>query len=136
MRYEIAAGTIFMLRIWHCRENCNFESEEERGWCLISFLTALRQQNRQSCIHKMLAERTSTIQSAWPLLRRFAANIGSVTRAIDTETESSFPYRRPYSLAHATCSAAARCRLRHQPRFTIPASFATRAKQPEERTVG
>src|SRR3546814_12400345 len=80
MRYEIAAGTIFMLRIWHCRENCNFESEEERGWCLISFLTALRQQNRQSCIHKMVAERTSTIQSAWPLLRRFDANIGSFTR--------------------------------------------------------
>ncbi|SCW93991.1 hypothetical protein SAMN02927924_04421 [Sphingobium faniae] len=28
MRYEIAAGTIFMLRISHCRENRNFESEE------------------------------------------------------------------------------------------------------------
>ncbi|WP_330217080.1 type II toxin-antitoxin system RelE/ParE family toxin [Sphingobium lactosutens] len=28
MRYEIAAGTIFILRLWHCRENRNFESEQ------------------------------------------------------------------------------------------------------------
>ncbi|WP_335743912.1 hypothetical protein [Tardibacter chloracetimidivorans] len=28
MRYEIAAGTIFFLRLWHCRENRSFESEE------------------------------------------------------------------------------------------------------------
>ena len=28
MRYEIAAGTIFILRLWHCRENRSFESEE------------------------------------------------------------------------------------------------------------
>src|SRR3546814_2250920 len=124
MRYEIAAGTIFMLRIWHCRENCNFESEEERGWCLISFLTALRQQNRQSCIHKMVAERTSTIQSAWPLLRRFAANIGSFTREIDTETASSFPSSRPQPLANAKSPAAARLRPGLRPGLTIPRSFA------------
>jgi plasmid stabilization system protein ParE len=28
MRYEIAAGTIFILRLWHCRENRSFKSEE------------------------------------------------------------------------------------------------------------
>jgi plasmid stabilization system protein ParE len=28
MRYEIAAGTIFILRLWHSRENRSFESEE------------------------------------------------------------------------------------------------------------
>ena len=28
MRYEIASGTIFILRLWHCRENRSFESEE------------------------------------------------------------------------------------------------------------
>ncbi|MGD9811986.1 MAG: type II toxin-antitoxin system RelE/ParE family toxin [Sphingobium sp.] len=28
MRYEIAAGTIFILRLWHCRENRSFEAEE------------------------------------------------------------------------------------------------------------
>ncbi len=28
MSYEIAAGTIFILRLWHCRENRSFESEE------------------------------------------------------------------------------------------------------------
>jgi plasmid stabilization system protein ParE len=28
MRYEIAAGTIVILRLWHCRENRSFESEE------------------------------------------------------------------------------------------------------------
>ena len=28
LRYEIAAGTIFILRRWHCRENRSFESEE------------------------------------------------------------------------------------------------------------
>jgi plasmid stabilization system protein ParE len=28
LRYEIAAGTIFILRLWHCRENRSFESEE------------------------------------------------------------------------------------------------------------
>jgi len=27
MRYEIASGTIFILRLWHCRENRSFESE-------------------------------------------------------------------------------------------------------------
>src|SRR3546814_20681009 len=106
---------------FYCRQKTAFEvrvsdwssyvcSSDLRGWCLISFLTALRQQNRQSCIHKMVAERTSTIQSAWPLLRRFAANIGSFTREIDTETASSFPSSRPYSLAYAKCSAAARLR--------------------------
>ena len=26
MRYEIAAGTIFILRLWHSREDRNFES--------------------------------------------------------------------------------------------------------------
>ena len=25
LRYEIAAGTIFILRLWHCRENRGFE---------------------------------------------------------------------------------------------------------------
>lgn len=25
MRYEIAGGTIFILRVWHCRENRGFE---------------------------------------------------------------------------------------------------------------
>lgn len=28
MRYEIAAGTIFILRLWHSRENRGFESAE------------------------------------------------------------------------------------------------------------
>jgi plasmid stabilization system protein ParE len=28
VRYEIAAGIIFILRLWHCRENRSFESEE------------------------------------------------------------------------------------------------------------
>ena len=28
MRYEIATATIFILRLWHCRENRSFESEE------------------------------------------------------------------------------------------------------------
>lgn len=28
MRYEIAAATISILRLWHCRESRNFESEE------------------------------------------------------------------------------------------------------------
>jgi plasmid stabilization system protein ParE len=28
LRYEIAAGTIFILRLWHCRENRSFASEE------------------------------------------------------------------------------------------------------------
>lgn len=28
LRYEIANATIFILRLWHCRENCGFESEE------------------------------------------------------------------------------------------------------------
>ena len=28
LRYEIAAGTIFILRLWHCREIRSFESEE------------------------------------------------------------------------------------------------------------
>ena len=27
MRYEIANGSIFILRLWHCRENRSFESE-------------------------------------------------------------------------------------------------------------
>lgn len=27
MRYEIAAGTIFVLRLWHCREHRSFESD-------------------------------------------------------------------------------------------------------------
>jgi len=28
LRYEVSAGTIFILRLWHCRENRSFESEE------------------------------------------------------------------------------------------------------------
>ncbi len=28
LRYEIAAGTIFILRLWHCRENRSSEPEE------------------------------------------------------------------------------------------------------------
>lgn len=28
MRYEIAAATIFILRLWYCRENRSFESDE------------------------------------------------------------------------------------------------------------
>jgi len=28
LRYEIAAGTIFILRLWHCRESRGFGSEE------------------------------------------------------------------------------------------------------------
>lgn len=28
MRYEIANATIFILRLWHCRENRSFESNE------------------------------------------------------------------------------------------------------------
>lgn len=28
LRYEIAAGTIFVLRLWHCRENRSSEPEE------------------------------------------------------------------------------------------------------------
>ena len=28
MRYEIANATIFILRLWHCRENRSFESDE------------------------------------------------------------------------------------------------------------
>jgi plasmid stabilization system protein ParE len=28
LRYEIAVGTIFILRLWHCRENRNYGSEE------------------------------------------------------------------------------------------------------------
>lgn len=28
MRYEIASATIFILRLWHCRENRSFNSEE------------------------------------------------------------------------------------------------------------
>lgn len=28
MRYEIADATIFILRLWHCREHRSFESEE------------------------------------------------------------------------------------------------------------
>ncbi len=28
MRYEIAAGTIFILRLWHCREGRSFGSDE------------------------------------------------------------------------------------------------------------
>lgn len=27
MRYELATGTIFMLRVWFCRDSCSFESE-------------------------------------------------------------------------------------------------------------
>jgi plasmid stabilization system protein ParE len=27
MRYEIAAGTIFILRLWHCREDRSFDAE-------------------------------------------------------------------------------------------------------------
>lgn len=27
MRYEIANGTLFILRLWHCRENRSFEAE-------------------------------------------------------------------------------------------------------------
>ncbi len=27
LRYEIANDTIFILRLWHCRENRNFESD-------------------------------------------------------------------------------------------------------------
>lgn len=27
IRYEISAGTIFILRLWHCRENRSLESE-------------------------------------------------------------------------------------------------------------
>lgn len=27
LRYEIAEGTIFILRLWHCRENRSFDSE-------------------------------------------------------------------------------------------------------------
>jgi hypothetical protein len=27
MHYEIAMGTIFMLRLWHCRENRGFQLE-------------------------------------------------------------------------------------------------------------
>lgn len=27
MRYEIAAGTIFILRLWHCREDRSFDDE-------------------------------------------------------------------------------------------------------------
>lgn len=28
LRYEIANATIFILRLWHCRENRSFESDE------------------------------------------------------------------------------------------------------------
>lgn len=28
LRYEIADATIFILRLWHCRENRRFESED------------------------------------------------------------------------------------------------------------
>jgi plasmid stabilization system protein ParE len=28
LRYEIAAATIFILRLWHCRENRSFDSED------------------------------------------------------------------------------------------------------------
>jgi plasmid stabilization system protein ParE len=28
LRYEIAAGTIFILRLWHCRENRSFDLED------------------------------------------------------------------------------------------------------------
>lgn len=28
MRYEIAMGTIFILRLWHCRENRGFQLED------------------------------------------------------------------------------------------------------------
>lgn len=28
LRYEIADATIFILRLWHCRENRSFESDE------------------------------------------------------------------------------------------------------------
>jgi plasmid stabilization system protein ParE len=28
MRYEIAAGTIIILRLWHCRENRDFAAED------------------------------------------------------------------------------------------------------------
>jgi len=28
MRYEIASGTVVVLRLWHCRENRSFEPEE------------------------------------------------------------------------------------------------------------
>jgi plasmid stabilization system protein ParE len=28
LRYEIAANTIFILRLWHCRENRSFKPEE------------------------------------------------------------------------------------------------------------
>jgi plasmid stabilization system protein ParE len=28
MRYEIASGTIFILRLWHSREGRNFDAEE------------------------------------------------------------------------------------------------------------
>jgi hypothetical protein len=28
MRYEIAAGTIIILRLWHCRENRGFAAED------------------------------------------------------------------------------------------------------------
>ncbi|RVT38375.1 type II toxin-antitoxin system RelE/ParE family toxin [Sphingobium algorifonticola] len=28
LRYEIAAGTIFILRLWHCREYRSFESDD------------------------------------------------------------------------------------------------------------
>jgi plasmid stabilization system protein ParE len=28
LRYEIASATIFILRLWHCRENRSFDSED------------------------------------------------------------------------------------------------------------
>ena len=28
LRYEIVSGTIFILRLWHCREYRNFEAED------------------------------------------------------------------------------------------------------------
>jgi len=28
LRYEIAGGIIFILRLWHCRENRNFDSDD------------------------------------------------------------------------------------------------------------
>jgi plasmid stabilization system protein ParE len=31
MRYEIAKAMIFILRLWHCRENRSFESGDDEG---------------------------------------------------------------------------------------------------------
>lgn len=29
LRYEIADGTVFVLRLWHCRENRTFDGEDQ-----------------------------------------------------------------------------------------------------------